>query len=286
MKKKPKAICILGMHRSGTSTVSRCLNLLGVDLGNKKNLTGSGKANPKGFWEFTQITRTQQKILKILFTSWDRTEPLEENWMKNFRVKNQVKKLKEVVRANFGNSKLWGWKDPRTCLLLPIWERTTRELNMDTSYVIVVRNPLDVAASLAKRNGFLLEKSLRIWALYTLSAFLYTENKERTMITYESLLENWEVPLKNVSTDLSIPWRGDISDSIKEFLSPSLQHNKSSIEDLKQKTTEFPHIFKLYQLIIRAEKDKEFFNSAEFSNNLHELYFQLYGKYFNNDGVK
>ena len=35
---EPTIVCILGMHRSGTSLVSRMLNVLGVELGPDEHL--------------------------------------------------------------------------------------------------------------------------------------------------------------------------------------------------------------------------------------------------------
>lgn len=46
---KRRLIVVLGMHRSGTSAVTKSLELMGVGLGD--NLSPAGFANPKGFWE-------------------------------------------------------------------------------------------------------------------------------------------------------------------------------------------------------------------------------------------
>jgi len=46
---KSRVIVVLGMHRSGTSAVTKSLELMGVGLGDK--LHPAGFDNPKGFWE-------------------------------------------------------------------------------------------------------------------------------------------------------------------------------------------------------------------------------------------
>jgi hypothetical protein len=48
---KPTIVCILGMHRSGTSLVSRVMNVLGVDLGPAEHLMRPSSDNPTGHWE-------------------------------------------------------------------------------------------------------------------------------------------------------------------------------------------------------------------------------------------
>jgi len=47
----------------------------------------------------------------------------------------------------------WAWKDPRLCLTLPFWLEV---LDARPAMVVCLRNPLEIAASLAERNGFAL----------------------------------------------------------------------------------------------------------------------------------
>ena len=56
-------ICTLGMHRSGTSLVSRMLNLLGVHLGTDQSLSGTNEDNPKGYWEHHTFALLNDEIL-------------------------------------------------------------------------------------------------------------------------------------------------------------------------------------------------------------------------------
>ena len=48
-----KVILVLGMHRSGTSAVTRCLNLLGAEIGSK--LLPPAEDNRSGFWEHADV---------------------------------------------------------------------------------------------------------------------------------------------------------------------------------------------------------------------------------------
>ena len=52
-----KTLAVLGMHRSGTSALARCVNLIGVDWGPEGGLTEAiAHENPKGFWEHKKIS--------------------------------------------------------------------------------------------------------------------------------------------------------------------------------------------------------------------------------------
>ena len=64
---KPKnktGLLILGMHRSGTSALTRVLSLLGYAL--PKNVTGSSEGNETGHWESALIAETNDDIFKEL----------------------------------------------------------------------------------------------------------------------------------------------------------------------------------------------------------------------------
>lgn len=76
-----------------------------------------------------------------------------------------------------------------------MWQQIFQELNINSPYVIVGRNPLGVANSLYQRNGFSNDKSFLIWTPYTLSSFLESESSNRTVIHYDGFLKNWRTKL-------------------------------------------------------------------------------------------
>ena len=58
-----QAILVLGMHRSGTSAVTRIINLLGADL--PGNLMSPKDENPEGYWESQELMRLHDQILSL-----------------------------------------------------------------------------------------------------------------------------------------------------------------------------------------------------------------------------
>src|SRR3546814_15012580 len=62
-------ILILGMHRSGTSALTRVLNLLGVALGER--LMPAGKGNESGHWESLAVYEAHEQLLTALGRRWD-----------------------------------------------------------------------------------------------------------------------------------------------------------------------------------------------------------------------
>ena len=150
-------ICVLGMHRSGTSLSTRLLNLIGVDLGSAEELTTEPAAyNPKGYWEHNVPTSISDAILHRYGGSWDKPPLLPPGWETAAAIDDLREHAQQLVQDQFAELQLWGWKDPRSCLTLPFWQR----LLPDMRYIICLRNPVDVACSLEHRDSIAAEKSL------------------------------------------------------------------------------------------------------------------------------
>jgi hypothetical protein len=95
----------------------------------------------------------------------------------------------------------WGWKEPRTCLTLPVW----RAIYPNARYIHIVRHPLDVAHSLRARQErnegdgrdrwshpecVDIARNLRLWELYVGAArCLFTTEGRRGEDEAESFLE-------------------------------------------------------------------------------------------------
>src|SRR5215469_9555194 len=76
-----RAVFVLGMHRSGTSAVTRVLNLLGVELGT--GLMAASPDNERGYWEHLGIVQEHDQLLEALGSSWDDVRALPPDWTKN-----------------------------------------------------------------------------------------------------------------------------------------------------------------------------------------------------------
>lgn len=161
---KKKAILVLGMHRSGTSMVSGCLKLAGVDFG--KSLMYPTKENAKGYWEQNDIVIVHEKLLAAYETSWHSVGALPKGWLDRPESHSAEKQLTDIVRANFSGSDLFAIKDPRMCRFLPLWERVFQALSIEVIYLHVIRHPLESAKSISKRDSCSINKGLALWVAY------------------------------------------------------------------------------------------------------------------------
>ena len=77
---EPQILCILGMHRCGTSLITRVVNLLGWHLGAEERLMKADQFNPKGYWEHQSIVDLNDEILRRLGGSWRDPPPFPSGW--------------------------------------------------------------------------------------------------------------------------------------------------------------------------------------------------------------
>ena len=130
---------------------------------------GSRPDNPKGFWEYQPILDLNDEILGRLGGNWHEPPALPPGWETAAEFADLRQKARDLVARSFASGD-WGWKDPRTCLTLPFWKQILPPVH----YVICMRSPAEVAASLEKRDGFPIEKSIRLWQIYTGAAIEQT----------------------------------------------------------------------------------------------------------------
>jgi len=146
-------ICILGMHRSGTSCLAGALEAGGLFLG---DVVQQAPHNRRGNREHLDIRALNDAVLTHNGASWDRPGPIA-TWPD--RLAEQRDELIEVL-GNKGQRR-WGFKDPRTVLTLDFWRQGAR-----FDLVGTFRHPLSVAASLASRGGVPMGSGLKLWHAY------------------------------------------------------------------------------------------------------------------------
>lgn len=159
-------IVVLGMHRSGTSSVTRVLNLLGASLGADDDLMHAAD-NPRGHWESTELVDANDRVLAAHGGSWRSPPPLATGWERGGAAETLLPDLAETFARVYADAPSpWVWKDPRTCLTLPLWRRV-----LDSPVVVLVlRDPRPVATSLRRRNGFRIGYGMNLWERYTRAA--------------------------------------------------------------------------------------------------------------------
>jgi hypothetical protein len=188
--------------------------------------------NPRGFWEAQELNAFHDELLAAAGSSWDDWTRLGSDWLATGVAGRFRARLLAFLEANFGGSHLFVIKDPRMCRVVPLWRSVLREFGATVRVVIPVRNPMEVAASLASRDGFSTPWSLLIWLRYVLDAERETRDLPRSIIRFRDLLHGRQQVLALMRRRLAIRWPRPVADArseIDDFLSLAERHH--SVDD-------------------------------------------------------
>ena len=283
------AICILGMHRSGTSVITRAVNLLGVYLGEGKDLIPAIEYNPEGIWERIDFNGLQERLLATMKRTWDTTVPLHKGWQSAPEVKPFRDEIASLIKVNFSGIPLWAWKDPRSTIFLALWKDILKDLKIDLSAVFMVRNPLDVARSLQKRDAFSLDKGFGVWFNYNITALQAVRGIPAVFVLYDKFLGDWEPELRRVAQALGISWPQDptaLREKMNSFVRPELRHSISTADELQDVGAPLPvvQLYEIFQRLIEGVPVTDQSISGPLASLSAD--FNAYGSFFVEDMAK
>jgi GT2 family glycosyltransferase len=231
-------IVVLGMHRSGTSSVGGLLALLGAWPGAEELLL-RGPDNPRGHYEHGELHMACLRRLEAAGGDW-KAPPEMANAEATDAFRREVAEVLESLEPR----RPWFIKEPRLCLLVrELLPLLTRPL-----FIHVVRDPREVAASLHRRDGMSLEQSLALWERYTREAFAGSAGWRRVIVDYNALIED---PVANTEALFSALEGAGIeglqlpdAQAICEWIEPaaaSVAHNEISLTPSQAKLLEAIH---------------------------------------------
>jgi hypothetical protein len=235
-----RALVVLGMHRSGTSALSRGLSFLGFSQA--ADLMPGREDNPKGFWEAIGVVRLNDRILADLGTAWDRPAlfhmpgraPLESAAEVDAVIaKRYIEDAVTVLRTSYGEEKQIVVKDPRIALFPGLWDHALRDLGFAPRYILIFRNPLEVAASLNARNKLGRPRGQQLWMRYNLSALLLAERGLlEQVVSFEDLLARKGTAIRELGDALGIssPSSEEYERELVEFLDADGRHQVAQPE--------------------------------------------------------
>ena len=226
-------VVVLGMHRSGTSALAGVLHHLGISLG-QRLMPGAEGQNQKGFFENAEVYQLNEGIHEVLGVKWDGLGFPGEGWQHDPKLEAYRREALRILRDEFEGQRICGLKDPRFCRLLPFWLPLLKELGGSPAFVLALRHPKEVAASLARRDHMSMAKATWLWLDHFLSAERASRGLPRVVVAYRRLLEDWRATTERISQGLSLSWphpADEAAAEIDEFLSGDLRHHRFSDED-------------------------------------------------------
>ena len=252
-KKTPerRAILVLGMHRSGTSAITRVLSLLGADLPTELLEPVPG-VNETGFWESARLVDIHDRMLAAAGSAWDDPRELPAKFFETAPGAAFSAEILAVLEEDFSASPLFVIKDPRICRFVPYWIGILQKFGAEPLPLLLQRHPLEIAASLARRDDFDSSKSLALWLRHVLDMEKATRGMPRTLIDYAALLQDWPRAVDQVRRELAIAWPNDpkeVTQEIEAFLSPSLKHHSRTAVEMSSDPAVSPWVADAYEAL-------------------------------------
>lgn len=252
---RQRVVIVLGFHRSGTSMVTRMLNLLGVDLGDEiALLPPEERDNARGYWEPQWMIELNDEILTTLGGGAFAPFRLEPGWERSPQLEPLRERARALLEAHFATAQVWGWKDPRTSLTLPFWREL---LDAPLSCVVCVRSPADAVASALKRGVTDIHRwtYAELWLQYTAYALSHTSPDERTLVFYEDILRDPVRETHRLAAALGLSAHAGIETAV-ESVDPELRHHVTSPWDVAVDPG-LPLEARTLYLLLRARRELE-----------------------------
>jgi hypothetical protein len=238
------------MHRSGTSALAKMLSLLGCDL--PATLIPAGPGNEVGHWESRAIALFNDQLLAAAGSAWDDWLPVNPRFRDTPRWPDFLEKGRIVLRQEFADSPMFVLKDPRICRILPFWLEVLASEDVEPTIVIPVRNPIEVARSLAARDGLDEYYGLLLWLRHVLDAEAASRGRSRVFVSYDELLQDWEMLAEKIARSTGLVWpRLSPSTAIEfeRFLGPDLRHHVVGSRDLARRRMLSPWVADAYAIL-------------------------------------
>ena len=228
-----QGILVLGMHRSGTSAVTRVLNLLGCAL--PADLIGAGDGNELGHWESITAVTLNDEILGSAGSSWEDWGPINQDWRESGLRADAIARVSAVVQDHAALGPLFALKDPRLCRLADLWLEGMDNAGVEPHVLLVMRNPLEVTASLENRDLMAPGYGQLLWLRHMLDAEHFSRGRRRVVVRYDQLLRNWYGVIDRIKSGLGVALPRNsptVHAEIDAFLSNQQRHHEANLDSV------------------------------------------------------
>jgi hypothetical protein len=210
-----KVICVIGMHRSGTSCLVGSLQNAGLELGEHHT---QNRYNKRGNRENPEIVAFNDSLLAANGADWER--PPE-----NFSyTQAQVSEARSIA-AKFVGERNWGFKDPRSLLVLPLWKEALPGLRL----IGIFRHPGAVAESLQIRHGSRMTRQMAfdIWYHYNIKMYQQFSESAFPLLNFDWNIEHFHEKLNRAIVSFGLSALG----TEDRFYTSALRNNSTEEAD-------------------------------------------------------
>ena len=266
--KNNRLIVVLGMHRSGTSIVTRGLQVLGVDLGDNLMPPIKGE-NDKGYWEDLDLVALNEEMLCAIGNHWYDLKYINSFDIAVLKKQGYFILAVQLLRQKVISTSPFGFKDPRVAKLLPFWEEVFEHCKFEVSYVFAVRHPLSVVKSLKKRDYMEPTQSYLLWLSHIITSLTANIFSKSILIDYDCLMLSPDKELNRIAIafDLKIDQSALLTYKT-DFLDNGLRHTTYELDDLFLDDTCPPIAAEIYKSLLQIASDKIKFDDIDLCSDI------------------
>jgi hypothetical protein len=270
---KTQGLLVLGMHRSGTSAVTRVMNLLGCAL--PDNLIGPSESNETGHWESVAAMQLNDAILASAGSSWLDWGAINEDWRQSGLKAEMLGRIRQVIEDHAALGPLFALKDPRTCRLADLWLAGMADAKVEPRVMLMLRNPAEVCASLEARDLMATGYGQLLWLRHVLDAEYFSRGVRRIVCRYDQLMRNWPGVVDRIKAGLGIALPRNtpaVHAEIEQFLNSDFRHHERSADAVLGDLGQSAWLRRTFAIMTAwSEKGENKADHAELDKIRHEL---------------
>ncbi|MGR3702798.1 MAG: sulfotransferase family protein [Paracoccaceae bacterium] len=197
-----KLVLVVGSGRSGTSAITRALQVLGVDLGDTL-MPANPEFNKKGYFEDLEVFEFNNRLFERIGSVWHDLNPVDLRCLARCELQDRCI---DLLTRKLDKKEVFGLKDPQISRIIPFWSDVAHQIDVADHYVIALRHPLSVARSLSRYTGFSIARCFEIWYTFTLDALNASVSGRRVVISYENILRSPAAEISRIAKVIGVPF--------------------------------------------------------------------------------
>ena len=235
--RKSRLVLVVGVGRSGTSLLTGIVGQLGLHIPTPE--VTADETNPRGFGEPRWVVDFHTRLLRAERVTVNDARPAAFAKLSDSKIVAEAHdELRDWLAPQFAEHDAVVVKDPRTVWFLPQWTRCARELDVETSFVTMLRHPTEVLTSARKSYGTWQTDASRAaaWLNMTLETERITRGARRAFVRYDDLLADWLMQVQRIGPLLDVPALTTPAEAarreVDEFVDPTLHRNRVHWDDV------------------------------------------------------
>jgi len=245
-------VVVTGMDRSGTSATARVIALLGLHPPVATDLIAARDTNPTGVWESRSLASLNVRLLKAVGSDERFPLVLDPGWEGDARLDWLRAEARDAFARSFPATP-WVWKDPLHCLVFSFWRETLAD---PLAVVLVIRNPLEIAASAERAWGREKIFGLALWERYLRQALWQIEGLPVLVTSYADLLDDpvaWARGTSGALGEAGVDVGAYDDEDVSAAVDTSLRHAEFSTDDVQRDRDISPAQRELFEVLSTLE---------------------------------